>query len=262
MLRRIRAGWLLALSCLVLLGGMASRGQAAGWVISMRTPRGPMTLYVDEQYGAKMVVQPGMSMISRTDQQRLYRVNETKGVYASMTWSEITQYRDTAKSTLKNLSPEQRAGLQQQMEQMLQQAQNMTPEQRAYAQRMLQRYMRQQGAAADPQEKTYEVTGQTQTINDFHTKQVIEHTGEQQSREFWVATVPDWQRIGTAWENALEPLSDNADNFAVEKLGGLPIRMVEDTGVTEVLSIQSRMFQASDFAPPANSRQVGMAEWR
>lgn len=258
-MRRIHAGWLLALSCLVLLGGLTSRGQAAGWVITMHTPRGSMTLYVDEQYGAKMVTQPGMSMISRTDQQRLYRVNETKGVHASMTWSEINQYRNTAKSTLGRMSPEQRADLQQHMMQMLQNSQHMTPEQRAYVQQMLQRYMAQQGATT-PQEKTYEVTGQTQTINGFQTKQVVERTGGQQSREFWVATMLDWRRIGTAWENALEPLSENKDNFAVEKLGGLPIRMADDNGVTEVLSVQSRTFQASDFAPPANSRQVSIME--
>lgn len=261
-MRRIRTGWLVTLSCLVLLGGLASRGLAAGWVIDMRAPQGPMTLYVDEQYGAKMMMQPGMSMISRTDEQRLYRVDETKGVHASMAWSEINQYRDTVKSTLGGMSPEQRSGLQQRMQQMLQNAPNMTPEQKAHAQRMLQRYMTQQSATAVPEEKTYKATGQTQTINGFKTKQVIEYTGGQQSREFWVATVPDWQRIGTAWEQALEPLGDKQDNFAVDKLGGLPIRMVDDKGVTDVLSLQSKTFQASDFAPPADSRQVGMMEMR
>lgn len=239
---------------------------AAGWELQVQTKDGLATLLVDEKFGVKMSLpsQEGMVMISRTDQQRLYQINTSQGVYAAMAWAELQKQRQVATSSmqdrLQHLPPQQRAVVEQQMQQMMQQMQNMSPEQKAYMEKVMQQYMGGQGAAPAVAQITYDKTGQKAAISGFQTWQVIKKRNGQSTLEFWVAAVSDWQRLGKAWRDALQVLDKDADRLPYTELGGLPIRTIDGGEVTEVRSIASRRFSAADFDPPAGAREVSMME--
>jgi hypothetical protein len=255
--------WSVVLTSLLSFTCLPNPGHAAGWVITMRTSKGQTTLYLDETLGAKMS-QSGMDMISRTDQQRMYQVNATQGTYVVMDWDAFRRQRQRATTAmqerLQHLSPQQRAAIQQQMTQLQQQLQNLPAEQRAHVEKMLQQLMGMQDTPPPPPKITYQKTGQSQTINGFKTWQVIKYKNDQRDQELWVAAVKNWRRIGKTWKNAFDVFIEDKDDLPFEEVGGLPIRMIDDQDVTEVLSISQRSFTAGDFSPPDGARQVSPME--
>lgn len=261
-MQRLLLLWIIALVGLLSLGYWNST-HAASWVITMRTSQGVTTFFVDERLGAKMVIdsQPGMVMISRTDQQRVYQVDETQGIYTAMDWMELRKHRQSAsimmQNMMQNLTPEQRAAMQQHMAQLRQQMQHMPPEQRAQMEKMMQQH---QGGALGtpptaPAQVDYHKTGKSQTINGFNTWQVIKYKHGRQEQELWVAAVQDWRRIAEVWKHAFQPINEDQEAFAFEQIGGLPIRMIGQD-VTEVLNITSATLTPADLSPPKNARQV------
>jgi hypothetical protein len=261
-MQRLLLLWIIALVGLLSLS-YRDQAHAASWVITMRNSQGVTTFSVDERLGAKMVIdsQPGVVIISRTDQQRVYQVDETQGIYTAMDWMELRNHRQKAslmmQNMMQNLTPEQRAAMQQHMAQLRQQMQHMPPEQRAQMERMMQQY---RGGApgttpASPVKIDYYKTGKHQTINGFNTWQVIKYKNGRQDQELWVAAVQDWQRIAQAWKHAFQAINEDQEAFAFAQIGGLPIRMIGQD-VTNVLSIASTTLTPADLSPSKNARQV------
>lgn len=257
-MQRLLVLWFIGLVAPMSLAAL-HQTHAASWTITMRNSDGVTTFSVDERLGAKMAIdsRPGMVMISRIDQQRLYQVDERQGVYMATDWVEVQKYRQRASLMMQNLTPEQRAAMQQHIAQLRQQMPHMPPEQRAQIERMMQQY--RSGASgttpASPVKIDYYKTGKQQIINGFNTWQVIKYKNGRQDQELWVAAVQDWQRIAQAWKNAFQSINEDQEAFAFAEIGGLPIRMIGQ-GITEVLSIASTTLTPADLSPPNNARQV------
>lgn len=239
--------------------GATPSAAGASWEMVMQSSEDTITWWVDETLGVRMSVsvQPQLGVVVRFDQKLTYFINREANVHAIRPWGEggfdMSQY----------LTDEQRSSLERARTQLNERLQGAGPEAQKYAENLLGGKLGALTGNSTPTQVTFRSTGRQQTIRNYNTTEVLEYeNGQPTGRQFWVTPVRNWSRIAQAMEKAMSQMKQVTDeSVKYSQLGGIPVRIVDRDGASELVKFQSVRLGVAQMSPARGSQKLDFMQF-
>jgi hypothetical protein len=227
-----------------------------------QTPGGESTK-VDEQKGyiksdrMKMEeVTDNQATIIRLDEELVWQVDHNAKTYSQITFAELEALSGQQEAAMKEA--------QEQMEEMKEMLESMPPEQRAMMEQQMQQAMQMQSAMSEPPKVTK--TGKKEKILGYTCEEYKFEWGPI-NWDMWTCeeVVPDidFSRFYQGFEGA------KAMTEELAKIKGFPLKTIMTTGMagtttrntSVVTKIKTERIKSSEFELPKGYRQVSHDQW-